>query len=115
MSEFKTIVRVQSDSKSNLVIGEPLGIEYFYETLGNLKAEARFKSGRQEDAQEFLSFLLNRIHDEMVSCLDSLNTNLNKIINIQTENEVVVETEEPDDSDWNVVGKKNRSHIIRRV
>ena len=47
------MIRIQHDPKSNLVIGEPFEIEYFYETLASFKAELTFKSGRQEDAQEF--------------------------------------------------------------
>ncbi len=119
MNEFKTMVRAQSDAKANLTIGEPFGIEYFYQTLSSLKAEDRFKSGRQEDAQEFLSFLLNRIHDEMVVCLDSLSPSDQgeekhepTAVAADTEQE---QEQEADDSDWNVVGKKNRSHITRKV
>ncbi len=115
MSEFKTMFRQQNDAKANLNIGEPFGIEHFYETLSTLKAEERFKSGRQEDAQEFLSFLLNRIHDEMVVCLESLSSNGH----VEEKNEPIVTQKdnehEPDDSDWNVVGKKNRSNVTRKV
>lgn len=118
ISEFKTMVRNQNDPKSNLVIGDPFGIEYFYETLAKLKSELSFRPGRQEDAQEFLSFLLNRLHDEMVKCLDSLNTKSNVVEQngqYETVNVNVEPNEEADDSDWNVVGKKHRSHITRKT
>lgn len=118
ISEFKTMIRAQQiDAKStnNLTIGEPFAIDYFYEALANLKAEARFKSGRQEDAQEFLSFLLNRIHDEMVTCLDSLNPNVPapkpEVVNVP----VVIQEEADESDDWEVVGKKNRSHVTRKA
>ena len=104
VSEIKTTPCNPHKTKLNLIIGEPFEINYFYNTLADLNAEMSFKSGRQEDAQEFLSFLLNRLHDEMVKCLDSLNTKV-----------VETEVDGNDDTDWNLVGKKNRSHITRKV
>lgn len=115
------MVRLPSDSKSNLVIGDPFDIDYFYDTLASLKAELTFTSGRQEDAQEFLSFLLNRLHEEMVTCLDSLNPNFK---HTQTNGQSIQQpmSEEPsnsdekdDSDDWNIVGRKNRAHVTRKV
>jgi hypothetical protein len=119
ISEFKTMVRLSSESKLNLVIGEPFDIDYIYETLASLKAaDLTFSNGRQEDAQEFLSFLLNQLHDEMVKCLESLNPNYKENTNVEPHNQGdsgEPNEESQDDSDWNVVGKKNRAHVTRKV
>ena len=110
-------------SYKELVIGETFEVDYFYETLANLKAELTFKQGRQEDAQEFLSFLLNRLHDEMVKCLESLNQNANNDLNDSSKtngfnshsNHLQEEDEEEEDDEWKEVGKKNRSFVTRKV
>lgn len=99
----------------NLFIGEPFDIHYFYNTLTNMNAEMSFKSGRQEDAQEFLSFLLNKLNDEISRCLDSLSPYFLKNNNLKKSEVNVEMNESDDDDDWNLVGKKNRSHITRKV
>ena len=138
ISEFKTMVRVQHDNQSKqsnssssfshkeLVLGEPFEVDYFYDTLANLKAELTFKQGRQEDAQEFLSLLLNRLHDEMVKCLESLNQNANIENNTTNEhsktngsattnNHTQEEQQADEDDEWKEVGKKNRAFVTRKT
>jgi ubiquitin carboxyl-terminal hydrolase 10 len=115
-----------------LIIGEPFEIDYFYSTLADLKAELTFKSGRQEDAQEFLSFLLNRLHEEMIKCLESLNpeslanetsnntsNKLNNSVHLTNGSSTSTNGNEHNDNEeednWKEVGKKNRAFITRKV
>jgi ubiquitin carboxyl-terminal hydrolase 10 len=133
-SSASTTTIIATHNGKELVIGEPFDIDYFYSTLADLKAELEFKSGRQEDAQEFLSFLLNRLHEEMIKCLESLNpatqvttsalntsnsqqsnhlTNGNsKSNNNNNQNE---NNDEEDEDEWKEVGKKNKAFITRKT
>ena len=151
VSEFKARVRSESSSSKvnnsstvltvngkELVIGEPFDIDYFYDTLmagtAETTNEMQFgKSGRQEDAQELLTFLLNRLHDEMVRCLDTLNVtgenNGGNLIDSAAkvyskengkanahENHTVDSNNSVDDADdWKEVGKKNRAYVTRKA
>jgi ubiquitin carboxyl-terminal hydrolase 10 len=136
VSEFKVMVRSAGDKSKELVLGEPFDIDYFYDALqqassaASSNGEATFgKMGRQEDAQEFLSFLLNRLHDEMTKCLDALNpTTANQVNNNHSGNNyghmngnskttAIQELANADDNDddWNVVGKKNRAYVTRKA
>jgi ubiquitin carboxyl-terminal hydrolase 10 len=57
---------------------------------------------RQEDAQEFLSFAMNRMHDELLK--------LNGNVSNAKEGMVVSSA---DDDAWETVGRKNKSAIVR--
>jgi ubiquitin carboxyl-terminal hydrolase 10 len=57
---------------------------------------------RQEDAQEFLSFAIDRMHDELLK----LNGN-----GLNSKEGMVVSS--VDDDAWETVGRKNKSAIVR--
>jgi ubiquitin carboxyl-terminal hydrolase 10 len=57
---------------------------------------------RQEDAQEFLSFAMDRMHDELLK----LNGN-----GLNSKEGMVVSS--VDDDAWETVGRKNKSAIVR--
>lgn len=67
-----------------------------------------FRIVRQEDAQEFLSFVMHQMHDELlkldglVSNGDGLNTSL--VSSVEEDN---------DDDHWETVGLKNKTAITR--
>ncbi len=144
--EFKSMVRSKADDKSassvvsnqngkgqrvDLVIGETLDLQYFYDVLNQqLNSKETFKYGRQEDAQEFLSFLLNRLHEEMLKCLHLSNSisqqqhqqlNNNEHLNgdhdqLKQAGSLQNNDDLNNDSDeWKEVGKKNRAYVTRKA
>lgn len=54
--------------------------------------------GRQEDAEEFMVFLLDGLHEELLKTIDK----------------PAVEIEQPTD-DWKEVGKKNKAVVTQRT
>ena len=66
--------------------------------------------GRQEDAEEFLCWVLSRLHEEMVSGVRSLDTSPDPSEGGEPEG-----TESGEDEEWQEVGPRNKSTITRRV
>ena len=88
-----------------------------FQVLLNLNSDT-FKviEGRQEDAEEFLTFLLNGLNDEMLSVLKLVNNNECGGNNpVDEENQKVGKIEDEESADeWQEVGPKNKSCITRR-
>ncbi|XP_017789783.1 PREDICTED: ubiquitin carboxyl-terminal hydrolase 10 [Habropoda laboriosa] len=96
-----TVVDIQSG-----VAFEP---SYVYTMLKNTSAAGVFSvEGRQEDAEEFLSCLLNGINDEMLELIKLINNDQNVTSNI--ENNVNYNSGE---EEWKVMGPKNKGSITR--
>ncbi|KAF3438152.1 hypothetical protein FNV43_RR20908 [Rhamnella rubrinervis] len=92
---------------SLLEIGTPFHPAMFEVVLKNFTPEiASTTSGRprQEDAQEFLSFIMNRMHEELLN-LEG------KSSSISASKSSVVSSAE--DDEWETVGPKNRSAVTR--
>ncbi|CAO3596965.1 unnamed protein product [Absidia cylindrospora] len=86
--------------------GEPFVPEYVYDAL---RGQKRFDSlrGRQEDAEEFLCFLLDGLHEEMVSVLKAA------LEKQQGEEEKKQRQNGNGQSDWLEVGHKNKTASLR--
>ncbi|KAK4323537.1 hypothetical protein Pmani_005770 [Petrolisthes manimaculis] len=105
----------------DIIPGPPFEPSYVYKMLATMNGEL-FKDGRQQDAEEMLSFVLNALHEEMVEALKvadeggystSLKDNsLNGSVNGEASN--VSDQEDASDPDeWKVMGPKKRSYITR--
>merc|ERR1719410_1776687 len=93
--------------KDDIVTGISLEPGYVYNMLLNLEDETfKVVDGRQEDAEEFLSCLLNGLSDEMSGKM--------KLVENDQPDEID-EAEEDDDDDWKEVGARGRSCVTRRV
>ncbi|XP_076638518.1 ubiquitin specific protease 10 isoform X2 [Colletes latitarsis] len=96
-----TVVDIQSG-----VAFEP---SYVYTMLKNTSAAGVFSvEGRQEDAEEFLSCLLNGINDEMLELIKLVNNDQNITTNVETNVNYNNGEEE-----WKVMGPKNKGSITR--
>ncbi|XP_017767311.1 PREDICTED: ubiquitin carboxyl-terminal hydrolase 10-like [Eufriesea mexicana] len=96
-----TVVDIQSG-----VAFEPF---YVYTMLKNTSAAGVFSvEGRQEDAEEFLSCLLNGINDEMLELIKLVNNDQNVTNNIESNVNYNNGEEE-----WKVMGPKNKGSITR--
>lgn len=90
-----------------------------YDVLPVMKTSLSEK-GRQEDAEEFLSFLLNGMHDELVD-LKKLTVSATKLqesgetdcLNL-IDDSAKADDEEDDEDAWEHVGKKNKTSTLRK-
>ncbi|KAL1917219.1 uncharacterized protein VTP21DRAFT_4875 [Calcarisporiella thermophila] len=121
LNEFQAIG--ESDpSTMNEEYGAPFVPEYIYDTLRGLK---RFDSikGRQEDAEEFLLYLLDGLHEELLTVTKSplYRTETYKIGDESYQCQALLEPELTSaatailsqDNEWNEVGRKNRTVTMR--
>lgn len=83
---------------------DPLSPESFYNKLRTLPRFQHLKRGRQEDAEEFLGYLLEALHDEFARAMKPYGGG------------VETEVEEIDNEDeWQEVGKNNRTLQVRQA
>lgn len=104
----------------DLRVGAPFEPTYVYKLLTLIKSSLSEK-GRQEDAEEYLGFILNGLHEEMLA--------LKKLISPQEEKaptpngpesqpgveEDPAEKEEGSDDEWEQVGPRNKTSITRQA
>ncbi|RCV14375.1 hypothetical protein SETIT_2G420600v2 [Setaria italica] len=96
---------MKKNEKAVTVAAKPLNPAMFDAVLKNFTPDVPAGISarpRQEDAQEFLSFAMNRMHDELLK--------LNGNVSNAKEGMVVSSA---DDDAWETVGRKNKSAIVR--
>lgn len=107
ISEFKMPADATLKGMNHLQTGRPFSPAMFEAVLKNFTPDVPNNiSGRprQEDAQEFLSFIMHQMHDELLK-LDgqplSANGNGSSLVS------------SVEDDDWETVGPKNKSAVTR--
>ncbi|KAF4110581.1 ubiquitin carboxyl-terminal hydrolase 10 isoform X1 [Onychostoma macrolepis] len=105
----------------DLRVGVPFEPTYIYKLLTLIKSSLSEK-GRQEDAEEYLGFTLNGLHEEMLA--------LKKLISPQeektptpngpesqpgVEEDPAEKEEEGSDDEWEQVGPRNKTSITRQA
>lgn len=108
ISHRKEKIKKQED----LPLDKTFEASSIFQMLLNLNSDMfKVVEGRQEDAEEFLTFLLNGLNDEMLSVLKLLTTTDES----PEEEESGTKFElGADDDEWQEVGPKNRSCVTRR-
>ncbi|KAL4592195.1 hypothetical protein LXL04_005182 [Taraxacum kok-saghyz] len=115
ISGFDMPPGIHSKKKDDIFLetGKPLRPIMFESVLNNFTPDMPNSfSGRprQEDAQEFLSFVMHQMHDEL---LKFEGDGSNSVINGGKVSIVSSVSDEDDDDSWETVGPKNKTAITR--
>ncbi|MGH0132254.1 UNVERIFIED_CONTAM: hypothetical protein FKN15_049491 [Acipenser sinensis] len=99
--------------------GIPFEPTYIYTLLTVIKSSLSEK-GRQEDAEEFLGFILNGLHEEMLSLIKLISPQEEQDSTLngpdsQPGSEEKAENEEGSEDEWEQVGPKNKTSITRQA
>ncbi|KAK9470442.1 uncharacterized protein V1510DRAFT_423120 [Dipodascopsis tothii] len=121
----------QAKFEDNMRAGAPFGDsfipEFVYEAMRSNQLFASMRRGHQEDAEEFLGFLLDGLHEEFVAAIDRLNADPAIVARLTAQppaappyNDLAylmasLEDSQPaaEDDGWLEVGKKNRVSVTR--
>ncbi|XP_042527375.1 ubiquitin carboxyl-terminal hydrolase 10 [Dipodomys spectabilis] len=93
---------------------------YIYRLLTVIKSSLSEK-GRQEDAEEYLGFILNGLHEEMLSLKTLLSPHSQKVrISNGPRSQLVNEEEQEDqgagsEDEWEQVGPRNKTSVTRQA
>ncbi|NXS07377.1 UBP10 hydrolase, partial [Neodrepanis coruscans] len=94
---------------------------YIYRLLTVIKSSLSEK-GRQEDAEEYLGFILNGLHEEMLTLKKLLSPHNEKVsVSNGPEAQAVAEEEEQEEQgegsedEWEQVGPRNKSSVTRQA
>ncbi|KAI1467881.1 cysteine proteinase [Daldinia caldariorum] len=96
--------------------GEPFTPEFVYEAIRKLPRFASMRRGHQQDAEEFLGFLLEALHDECTQVmrnLPDLSATTTAANSSAATPLATSPTSTPDTNDWLEVGRRQRSAVTR--
>ncbi|KAG8183097.1 hypothetical protein JTE90_019981 [Oedothorax gibbosus] len=96
--------------QEELKVGEAFQPDFIYSMLKELKSDCL--KGQQEDAEEFLSFILNGMHEEMVKIIKNYEKKNHIDLEVETkENGGISDGED----EWQVIGSKHKGMVTRKV
>ncbi|XP_053721978.1 ubiquitin carboxyl-terminal hydrolase 10 isoform X2 [Synchiropus splendidus] len=101
--------------------GVPFEPTYIYRLLTLIKSSLSEK-GRQEDAEEYLGFTLNGLHEEMLALKKLISPQEDKPPTLNgpksqscLEDDAAAEEEEGSEDEWEQVGPRNKTSITRQA
>lgn len=117
MREFRVISPSAAQSQPSTLkaqdfeaFGEPFVPEFLYEVIRSMQSFAHMKRGHQQDAEEFLGFLLDGLHEEAIKVMSKSQPSGTST---PTQNGTSTPTEESLESGWMEVGHKQRTLTTR--
>lgn len=118
MHEYKVIKSASSDEQLRKIVrseeidryGEPFTPEFVYEAIRQLSRFASMRRGHQQDAEEFLGFLLQSLDDECNIVINNASQTASQVATSETAS--VDDAADPT-GDWLEVGRKQRAAVTR--
>lgn len=116
----KNLDKSQKKGVRDIYPGNPFEPSYVYKMLQLVQVNPHFKHGKQEDAEEFLSCILDGMHEEMKAAVTLLtkNNKAEPVVDGYTNGYVAGETDEDEEADpeaWEQVGPKKKSMHTRKA
>lgn len=109
----------KDDGSIEVQCGAPFEPSYIYKMLNSIRSDTFKVEGRQEDAEEFLGCLLNALNDEMLELIKLVEEPSAKSTlsngDIATNGDTSALSQDEDDTEWTVMGRKNKGSITRRA
>ncbi|OAA39045.1 Peptidase C19, ubiquitin carboxyl-terminal hydrolase 2 [Beauveria brongniartii RCEF 3172] len=90
--------------------GEPFTPEFVYDAIRQLPRFASMRRGHQQDAEEFLGFLLQSLDDECTSIMNNASQSASQAAGSETAS---VDGSTDPSGDWLEVGRKQRAAVTR--
>ncbi|OAQ90356.1 ubiquitin C-terminal hydrolase [Purpureocillium lilacinum] len=118
MHEFKTLASASSPKQLGRTLkpedfekyGEPFTPEFVYEAIRQLSRFASMRRGHQQDAEEFLGFLLQSLDDECTHVMSSSQANDSETASVDL---TASQSSADPSGDWLEVGRKQRAAVTR--
>ncbi|KAH0091404.1 cysteine proteinase, partial [Aureobasidium melanogenum] len=120
MREFKTIDSAESAEKLRMRLkdqeleqyGDSITPEYVYDTIKQLPRFSSMRRGHQQDAEEFLGFLLDGIHDECMTVMRKAGVDSDD--SAQPASPASTTSGANADAGWLEVGPKQKQSVTRQ-
>lgn len=90
--------------------GEPFTPEFVYEAIRQLPRFASMRRGHQQDAEEFLGFLLQSLDDECTNVMNNASQTASQAAGSETAS---ADSSTDPSGDWLEVGRKQRAAVTR--
>ncbi|XP_064610884.1 uncharacterized protein LOC135475070 [Liolophura sinensis] len=126
--QLKPVEKIEKGKKKvivqELIPGPAFEPANVYKMLQVMESSSSFKGGKQEDAEEFLSFVLNGLHEEMAAAIKQV-AQVNSVNDLHQEAEPEVangyletdgqSADGEEEDQWEQVGPRNKSVFTRKA